>query len=783
MGSERTEMPRVSELPRAEPSSAEARRSPLAEFARRHTESTTAGPLVVGAANDAAERDADRVADQVVRSLAAPVSDVDGAARAPSGGGHADGGRVRRSVGARSPVVGAEGGSLDIATSTQIERERGGGAPLDADVRSRMESGFGADFGRVRLHTGAQASRLSESMQAQAFTVGSDVFLHDASPQPGTAGGERLLAHELAHTLQQGGGAARQVARLLWDEKTFSAQTREGMLVRDSTAQKAIVKMLADYHRTYPAEKRIGLGVGQIDDAVQRLAQMKGLANAWIAKHTATKFGEEVKDDARLKRRGGMEGFIDACNAEMLTLKHLAAYIQKDREADKDDVDVAIVSPSESYKKVTAHYEGDAASAFRKLGTLIDIAAPLDGDKTSLTIEVKVPIPPGPGYLGFEVSVAAERDDGRVEVSGNLGVTGGATVDVASIGGALGGYIKAKAKTGADAAELLSYALFRRSRQSNLIPREIENILWGGGHSGAFAWTKAEEWSLGVESRILGADDDASVETGGYGKVGAEVELSKIAGLEFSVVGTLGTKIDNASLKKRKGGAGKDNRKSGIVPLYDTAGSRGAQKSVGVGTAGLEITAGGNIGPFSGSLSASLGWSSDGAHGKKTIAFDTFEIGGGFSFEMPMDQLIGGGIGNHIPKLVEFVNKMIRTSAETAEAKSGASKGAAIGAAANAATAVAELAALGPDTWSPFAEAPADVAGAAFSNSTTYSLGVSFDFMEKELSITIDQSKASSVAEKVLDAAGDATDLVKVELERTSRLLKLSYKGGKWTVS
>ncbi len=67
-----------------------------------------------------------------------------------------------------------------------------------------MEASFGADFGSVRVHTGPSVDALNRSMQARAFTVGADIFLADGEYQPGSTSGQRLLAHELTHTLQQG---------------------------------------------------------------------------------------------------------------------------------------------------------------------------------------------------------------------------------------------------------------------------------------------------------------------------------------------------------------------------------------------------------------------------------------------------------------------------------------------------------------------------------------------------------------------------------------------------
>jgi hypothetical protein len=70
-----------------------------------------------------------------------------------------------------------------------------------------MESRFGRDFSRVRLHTDAAAAESAAAVGALAYTVGQDVVFGDGRYAPATAGGRRLLAHELAHTVQQGEGS------------------------------------------------------------------------------------------------------------------------------------------------------------------------------------------------------------------------------------------------------------------------------------------------------------------------------------------------------------------------------------------------------------------------------------------------------------------------------------------------------------------------------------------------------------------------------------------------
>lgn len=77
------------------------------------------------------------------------------------------------------------------------------GNPLDANTRAFMESRFQKDFSHVRLHSGAQASASAGAVQARAFTVGNHVVFGAGEYAPGTSAGRALLAHELAHVVQQ----------------------------------------------------------------------------------------------------------------------------------------------------------------------------------------------------------------------------------------------------------------------------------------------------------------------------------------------------------------------------------------------------------------------------------------------------------------------------------------------------------------------------------------------------------------------------------------------------
>jgi hypothetical protein len=100
--------------------------------------------------------------------------------------------------------VGLDGGQISRELSSQIDSRRGGGATLDSGTRTKMESAFGDRFDDVRVHTDDESDRLNRSVSAKAFTTGTDIFFsRNASPSD-----SNLLAHELAHVVQQRGSSS-----------------------------------------------------------------------------------------------------------------------------------------------------------------------------------------------------------------------------------------------------------------------------------------------------------------------------------------------------------------------------------------------------------------------------------------------------------------------------------------------------------------------------------------------------------------------------------------------
>ena len=106
--------------------------------------------------------------------------------------------------------IGLEGGSLDQGTEGAVEGARSGGSPLPDRLRASMEGAFGADFGGVRVHSDARSDELNNRLTSRAFTTGQDIFLKKGEYKPDSKGGKELLAHELTHVVQQKGDEVQE---------------------------------------------------------------------------------------------------------------------------------------------------------------------------------------------------------------------------------------------------------------------------------------------------------------------------------------------------------------------------------------------------------------------------------------------------------------------------------------------------------------------------------------------------------------------------------------------
>lgn len=156
---------------------------------------------------------------------AAPKQDVAGAKAGPPPLKHGDEAGATRGAGKSESnpggskgetAPGAEGGEAPAGIEAQIDRMRQGPAQKLGDpLRDKMEPHLGQDLGGVRMHTDRAAGEAADALNAKAFTVGKDVFFGPGQYDPDSSGGLHLIAHEVAHTVQQGGGsmASRRIQR------------------------------------------------------------------------------------------------------------------------------------------------------------------------------------------------------------------------------------------------------------------------------------------------------------------------------------------------------------------------------------------------------------------------------------------------------------------------------------------------------------------------------------------------------------------------------------------
>jgi len=176
--------------------------------------------LAINQPGDRYEQEADRVAEQVMR-ISGPGATPAAPTVAPAGSG------VQRKCACAGTCskcqterpdhehehlqmkpVGSSGLGQTAAPPIVHEVLRSSGQPLDAVTRAFMEPRFGHDFSRVRIHSDEQAAQSAQAVQARAYTVGSDIVFGSGQFAPNAQAGQRLLAHELAHAVQQDRGAS-----------------------------------------------------------------------------------------------------------------------------------------------------------------------------------------------------------------------------------------------------------------------------------------------------------------------------------------------------------------------------------------------------------------------------------------------------------------------------------------------------------------------------------------------------------------------------------------------
>ena len=211
----------------------------------------------------------------------------------------------------------------DVPGVPPIVREvlRSPGQPLASDVRAFYESRFGHDFSAVRLHSDPEAAHSARAVGARAYTVGTDIVLGGGSRTADMGTGSRLLAHELAHVVQQGRGA-RALEKLTIGEPGSSAEREaeyaadrvvhdDRVAVHEHGSANVMQRQLSCPELISPPDVKVVSGIGiPAHDAVEEYFRSKAGANFWkepIPGASSTKYRTEDPDERRRRSATGTE--------------------------------------------------------------------------------------------------------------------------------------------------------------------------------------------------------------------------------------------------------------------------------------------------------------------------------------------------------------------------------------------------------------------------------------------------------------------------------------------
>jgi len=249
--------------------------------------------LTIGKANDPFEQEADRVAEQVMRMPAeADAANLNASGnqsvqrkcscgKTPGQGCGCDKRKKQLSL----KRYNASSHSPAEAPQSVDEVLNSSGQPLDSATRAFMEPRFGYDFAGVRVHTNSTAARSASDVNALAFTIGSHIAFGSGQYAPGTARGNRLLAHELAHVVQQGSAVRRKPQREGSQSLTLAGSQAPNVIRRagDPTAIPPDFRCPTDLNPGAPAGTDLLFATGKSDITGPHTAQLTTFVAAWTA--------------------------------------------------------------------------------------------------------------------------------------------------------------------------------------------------------------------------------------------------------------------------------------------------------------------------------------------------------------------------------------------------------------------------------------------------------------------------------------------------------------------
>ncbi|HEX8979720.1 MAG TPA: DUF4157 domain-containing protein [Parasulfuritortus sp.] len=228
---------------------------------------------------------------------AVPAGTPHPATTAGTRGGLATVGSGERAEVARAPGAGENDAAPEVPAD--IMARLGPGEPLDVDIRARFERKLGHDLADVRVHTDSAAQEAALQINARAFTFGHHIAFANGQYRPGTQSGDRLIAHELVHVLQQRRSVTRQIMR---DKGPDSDKVEvKGVTIpafKFSYYSGKTFERPPGYNRAEEGSKQLSLWRKQTKQARDDFAKKYGLADdgVYVAVPKAVKLSAETPD-------------------------------------------------------------------------------------------------------------------------------------------------------------------------------------------------------------------------------------------------------------------------------------------------------------------------------------------------------------------------------------------------------------------------------------------------------------------------------------------------------
>lgn len=554
----------------------------------------------------------------------------------------------------------------------------------------------------------------------------------------------------------------------LWSREEFKTKTNAGFLAGRGKTMKQIDTLMGEFDEIKKTGGQLHPGSKQ-DRAINILHEIVEDIDLWFQTHE----GDKSRSTKRIP--GLMKLQADAKKE----LTELTEIRDKGREF-LGETQEPITRTENQFK---SQMEGNFSSILTKLAPVFSAAAPASGDTGEIEVAVKVPVDPsGVGYLGFRIKASVERLKKKsMKMRFELAVVGGGKIgNVAEIGGELGMYLESQGATPEQALELISYGVYRRFRESKVLPREMANFIWGGSAT-AVGWNRSEKWAAKVEkenfkdkSTFTPGDSDqagAYVETGGLAGVKAKGGIGGVVDAEGGGQFSTGQKYDHDSVKGLKSKWGGKLGEAQKAPSV-----RGAQHHLGESVHHLEFGFSATGGPFAGALKVGIDWSTQ-QRNKGAAKLQAVKVGLEASASIPMNELVLGGIGGYAASIGSSVAKGIRAAALGASNDKNTTSqnvGEVIGGCENGATAITQISGVPKEAFVPKFESGQPPPGFAAPVDLKLSIQGMYDFFEKKwvFEFKLEYIKNINVNAGVFE----------MKVKQGQRLLRVMYDGGTWTV-